>query len=225
MARDLWDRLDKIKPTSKRNGAKRAFLAGYLELPLDEADAILRGFVSGSRVSQKKVHSPARWGINSIFPNKDAFPHRRVPMMDVRKNACRLKWAFNVKPDIVIELKGKGIVCIEAKVESPEGRYASSRADKQALYGAFGTNEEADAFQKEEGRQCNVQRVLMQDILGYSSDRRHMVFLFLPTKPPSECAKDMKYVSWFDAFSCFQNSGRDTSDIATKMIDTLKEIK
>ncbi len=181
MARDLW------KCLGKNNDAKKDYIVQMLSLDLPETsiEEFNRLFVAG-KPSITDIQSPARWGIKTIF-NKENHLKK-----ETQKAACQLKWAFNVKPDIVIELDNNGVICIEAKVESPEGNYANASEEKNAITKCLGAD-----WLKENSKQCAVQRFLMEDVLGY--DPVYDVFLSLKGKDKKGPAN----ISWKEAFDCF----------------------
>lgn len=181
MARDLW------KCLGKNNDAKKDYIVQMLSLDLPETsiEEFNRLFVAG-KPSITDIQSPARWGIKTIF-NKENHLKK-----ETQKAACQLKWAFNVKPDIVIELDNNGVIRIEAKVESPEGNYANASEEKNAITKCLGAD-----WLKENSKQCAVQRFLMEDVLGY--DPVYDVFLSLKGKDKKGPAN----ISWKEAFDCF----------------------
>jgi hypothetical protein len=64
------------------------------------------------------LQSPANWRLPA-FAKHIEDPHDLEAV-------CRLKWAFRVKPDLVIHTDLSHAVCIELKLESPEGSYPSA---------------------------------------------------------------------------------------------------
>jgi hypothetical protein len=78
--------------------------------------------------------------------------------------ACRLKWAFRAKPDVVINVDNQHALCLELKLDSIEGTYPASGAERKLLsdrnmYGPGGTF----TFPM---HQTKLQRFLMTDLLG-----------------------------------------------------------
>lgn len=182
MARDLW------KCLGKNNDAKKDYISQMLSLdpPETSIEEFNRLFVAG-KPSITDIQSPARWGITTIFKNPLS--------VEIKKKACKLKWAFNVKPDIVIELNNNGVICIEAKVESPEGSYASTSSETGIIKDCL--KDETEAWLIENSKQCAVQRFLMEDVLSY--DPVYDVFLSLKGKDKKGPAN----ISWKEAFDCF----------------------
>lgn len=164
MARDLWHCLES-------NEAKRRFLLDHANLPKDMEDisdpkTFNERLVAGTP-SPGHIQSPARWKLDKVE--------------GISKEARMLKWAFNVKPDIVIELDKNEAICIEAKVESSEAVYAGKVP------------------------QTCVQHFLMKEVLGYET---HMVFLS-PKHEKKSCQElKIRSVTWSEAYGCF--SGVDS---------------
>jgi hypothetical protein len=176
MARDLWNVMDKRKDA---NDARMAFISSWINFPecfRDMTPVVFNErFVSGPK-STLYIQSPARWSIKKICDElKDT---------DCILNACKLKWAFNIKPDVVIELGGNAVVCIEAKVESGQGQYLSG-ADRKGM----GTDLAEEIARH--SNQCVIQRFLMEDILGYTL---HHVFLNTTLDNFEKCG--VHYVTW-----------------------------
>lgn len=74
------------------------------------------------RPSREYIQSPGNWSIERFAPNvTDAAEFLRI---------CRFKWAFNAKPDLVVHVSHDAALCIEAKLESGEGRYPTKPAEK-----------------------------------------------------------------------------------------------
>ncbi len=118
----------------RANVSKRAFVAELLksvpslaptaELATHESIADFNAFFmgeSGRRIT-RDIASPALWSVASLEETAQGNPQ-------VFKDLCRLKWAFHIKPDVVILRRGLPSVCVEAKLEGTEGSYPTSKAD------------------------------------------------------------------------------------------------
>ena len=68
------------------------------------------------------VQSPGNWSIGRF--------DRNIPENDQFRQTCRFKWAFNIKPDLVIQTPSGHVLCIEAKWDSMEGKYPASEPEK-----------------------------------------------------------------------------------------------
>ena len=49
-----------------------------------------------------------------------------------------LKWSYNAKPDLVVELNSSHCICIEAKFESDFSQYPTKDADRKIFDGSIG---------------------------------------------------------------------------------------
>lgn len=97
-------------------------------------EAFNRYFIGESRpVSGHAIQMPARWDQAQF----DRWAAHGGP--GFAGAVCLLKWAFNAKPDLVIDLGNGGIVCVEAKLGSGIGAYQARgsmgvfRVDQLAL--------------------------------------------------------------------------------------------
>jgi len=77
---------------------------------------------------------PGRWSVATL---SERFGKDREEFRDF----CRFKWAFNIKPDIVVLLPGSKPLSIEAKLESREGQYPTSNRESEIFDRLFGTGE------------------------------------------------------------------------------------
>ena len=84
----------------------------------------------GARIVSDIVY-PGRWSVRTLF---ERFGKNREEF----RNFCRFKWSFNIKPDMVVLLAGSQPLCIEAKLESPEGQYPSSAQERAIFNTLFG---------------------------------------------------------------------------------------
>ncbi|MCH8102350.1 MAG: hypothetical protein IIB28_04255 [Chloroflexi bacterium] len=84
----------------------------------------------GQRILNDIVY-PGRWSVESLYERFGDKPQ-------VFRNFCRFKWAFNIKPDMVVLVPTAKPISIEAKLESREGWYpmaARERGIFDELYG------------------------------------------------------------------------------------------
>lgn len=68
------------------------------------------------------MQSPSNWSVarfDATIGSNDEF-----------LRTCQFKWAFNVKPDLVIQTPSGKVLCIEAKWDSGEGSYPASEQEK-----------------------------------------------------------------------------------------------
>jgi len=134
--RDYWK-------TLKANDEKRSLIFDLLAkvdtLKRFTSDTFPGGFADfnacfmgerGRRIEFDIVY-PGQWSVTTLFARFGAQP-------DEFRDFCRFKWAFNIKPDIVILLPESPPLCIEAKLESREGWYPTSKAECQIFDKLFG---------------------------------------------------------------------------------------
>jgi hypothetical protein len=184
--RDLWDRME-VKASS--NAHKREVIMAILgkqgfdvsKLATLATNEDFNGFFI-QKPSSGYIQSPANWNLLQIADN--------LPSPDSNNDlliACKVKWAFKAKPDIVIHADREHALCIELKLESSEGSYPSEGDEKKLLRvrGLFG---EGKRFMLPMS-QTKLQRFLMVDLLGLTCRFR---FVSRQGKPGSE------YVSWND---------------------------
>ena len=193
MARDLWNSLG---TDIKANDAKRRFILDLLPnqaiLSEDTPISAFNRLLGTKPVSEDFIQSPARWGIATIHDNFND------PVLVER--ASQLKWAFNVKPDIVIEIDEESVVCIEAKVESSQDVYSNGLGFTQT--------------------QCQVQSFLMSELLGFTNV--HQVFL-----APWDNRKEPPYthVTWASIFKGAKSTNQTVNNAIARVIAIEKDIK
>jgi hypothetical protein len=117
---------------------------------------------------------------------------RRLGGREFAERACRLKWAFNVKPDLVIQTSPASAICVEIKVDSKEGSYSMSRADSR-----FGMT------------QTGMQKYVLETLLGYKTE---FVFLSRDGKVPKSDdlalgATPTRGLEWAEVFRWLMPSG------------------
>jgi hypothetical protein len=148
--RDTWHMMDKEK--------RREWVEAHLPKGIKPPSAVndLRSWNEFFGLTKKPssvfVQSPANWVLSRVS--------RRVQGDDFRDLAL-LKWAFNIKPDLVIITGDKRAVCIEAKVESGAGKYPTSKADRSE-WRTRGAGEYVD--------QLDCQRNLFEKVLAYPKE-------------------------------------------------------
>ncbi len=104
---------------------------------------------AGARIV-KDIASPALWSLKGLAQKFGTEP-------EVFLQLCKLKWAFHIKPDIVIIRPGTTALCIEAKLESGEGNYPSGE-DAKTFDEVLGPGRRVGQFA--------LQRFLFEEILG-----------------------------------------------------------
>lgn len=179
--RDYWNGLED-ESDEKLNELKKRIIGESLGIPgvseiLEGSDLVTinkKLGVSGI-ASKKYIQSPGRWTLKGLdkFSDNDQF-----------LKLCKFKWAFNIKPDIVIHLSKSRAICIEAKHESGEGQYPSSKEEK-AIFSRRSL--------KSVG-QLELQQYLMNELLGIQTD-----FVFIVSK--SKRTQQHKVMRWGDVFA------------------------
>ena len=183
--RDYWNRL------GRDNNAKRSFIFKLLSrveglrcyqdggFP-DSISGFNEFFVGppGGRIEHDIVY-PGRWSVTSLY-------HRFGRDAAEFRDFCRFKWAFNIKPDMVVLLPSSSPLCIEAKLESGEGFYPTSRGDCEIFDRLFGP---------EQGKvhQFELQQFMFRVLLD---DPCHSVVVARTVQGGSE----IPFLSWEEVF-------------------------
>jgi len=128
------------------------------------------------RSAKKEILPPSLWRIDVMAKS---FPRGDLEI------AAQIKWAFNAKPDLVIHTDRDHALCLELKLESGEGSYGGDALERAALAAAGGG-------QRFVGRQTEIQRFLMRDLLGLEAR-----FLFITRKGEESAGEpDCRTISW-----------------------------
>lgn len=148
--RDLWSK-------EHSNEVKRDLILRFLK-PSNEAELSAASvqsfneyFGAVPKPSEKFIQSPSNWSVSRFSEH--------IPDHEEFLRTCKFKWAFNAKPDLVIQLNRESCVCIEAKLESGVGSYPSSSAEK-AIFNKRGLGRV---------RQTILQEYMLSDLLGYQT--------------------------------------------------------
>jgi len=215
MARDLWEQIERDKNADR---IKAKFLLRWVKgldgsLPEEPSKDDIARFnekigstrapkedfhdhaATSSKQSRSFIHTPGRWSITkiseSVFPNDP----------EAIEEACKLKWAFNVKPDVVIELNQDSIICIEAKLGSRESKYPPAKADIVAL---------GKHFKGKRWTQTDIQQFLMEKILNFKCEGIHQVLLVMDQPSEDKKKTNLKYLTWKDVFDLMnEGHGKD----------------
>jgi hypothetical protein len=126
--------------------------------------------------------------------------NKKIKEEDFEK-VCKFKWAFNIKPDIVIHTSLDSAVCIETKLESGEGSYPQNKKETEIF----------DERGLDRIKQTDMQKYLMDIILGINT-----TFVLLVKK--STIPKDNKFV-WREVFDSL-----DLKNIPSYMYETIKRL-
>jgi hypothetical protein len=183
--RDHWFAL------GKNNNAKRARILALLSkvlqnyqsdpFPKSRADfnAYFLGKERGSRISRDIVY-PGQWNVLALHDKfKDSPEEFRA--------FCRFKWAFNIKPDLVLLIPGCRPICVEAKLESKEDRYPRDPQECKVFDTLFGPK-------KGRVRQVELQQFMFEHLLD---ERCQSVVL---SKKRGDLAPPTVSLTWGDVF-------------------------
>ena len=194
MLRDDWNALGRdndAKRAKITDLLKRAGMAGHVGR-LPESIPALNEFFMGPRGARivRDVAYPGTWSVSVLA---DRFRDNADQLHDL----CRFKWAFKIQPDIVIVTPGSNPLCIEAKLESREGQYPASPADRAVFDAMFG---------KKQGRvqQVELQRFMFKKLLGVSCE-----FLTLGVRRVTavDDPNQTPILTWVEAFSALDLTG------------------
>lgn len=196
--RDLWAEVGKRygNDHAARNARYRDAIVALLDAPFlpevtEDCEAFNRFFI-GDRpgaVSRTHVQMPSRWN-DALFDAWDAAAHEG---REFAKRACTLKWAFNAKPDLVLDLGNDRIVCIEAKLESRESRYKT---------GKFSMS------------QTQLQEYLFRNLLGYQNPSFVMI-----SKGAGDASNDWRQLTWSSVYGALLAGEQGRSRTVRDFID------
>lgn len=134
------------------------------------------------RPSATYVQSPSNWSVvrfDATIPDNDEF-----------RKTCQFKWAFNIKPDLVLQTPSGKVLCIEAKWDSGEGVYPASDKEK-AIFQRRGIPYLS---------QTAVQRYLVNDLLAFDGE-----FAYLARRRFETAAG--RSVTWAEVLAALDRTG------------------
>ena len=182
--RDLWKKkfpnystnLEEEKVKQNNRKAKKLILR-FLNLPngkdlLEKSVSDFNSYFGAMPTSKNYIQMPSRWSAK----------HYKKNINDdcLFKQVCMLKWAFNAKPDIVIDFDGDAAVCVEAKWESKVASYS----------------EESQSGKKLTRKQTDIQKYMFDRVLG-----RKTKFVLLEKKPQKDPPETHEVHTWSKVFS------------------------
>jgi len=172
--RDLWHRTrdkDKQQQNDKRRELVRSFLTPRIPALLqDDSVFQFNEALVGGRASSTDIQSPGRWSVMKIA---GLLPDDGCEASSDRcefLRTCRFKWAFNIKPDVVIFDAERRAICVECKLDSGESSYPSEAVERR----------EFDRRKLERVHQTELQEYLMDSLLGFTT-----TFVYLTRKTPT----------------------------------------
>ena len=208
--RDYWDTL---AADNDANDAKRKFIFTILSripeleyLRSQDFPASIPEFNGsfmgprGFRVLNDIVY-PGRWSVAALKTLVFDNPEGRFAQLDPRQRKtlfqtlCKFKWAFNIKPDMVLLFPDSPPICVEAKLESREGSYPSTKKEQLIFNDIFGPGQ---------GRvgQLELQRFMFQYHLA--APCRSVVIGRAPLQQPEEPSH--VFLSWDEVFGSMDTS-------------------
>jgi len=196
--RDLWHNIDYGHDPASRNDVKKQAIIRLLtpanadELRSKSTLEFNKYFGCVPRPSAKSIQSPSRWSIMGNPREGVKGFSQTIDDNDLFEKACKFKWAFNIKPDIVIHKSRGSAVCIEAKLESREGHYPSS-ASEEEVFVRRGIHRKIT--------QTELQTYMMEQLLGVKTR-----FVLLVNNPKSR-SESHKTITWRQVCSSFDTSG------------------
>ena len=193
MIRDLWSII--VDESTKREIIRQ-------KLEIENIDQIMKGspldinnhFGVKGNASKGQVQYPGNW----VMKKYD----ETIEKNDDFHKVCKFKWAFNIKPDIVIHLGKNRAICIETKYKSGEGRYPSQKDDK-SIFIRRGLPYV---------RQMELQKFMMEELLGIETQ-----FVFLVFKKPRSNTQNV--MTWKEAFC-----GMDLKNVPKFAKDMLENV-
>ena len=178
--RDLWKETFPTKGVNQQdlnNEKARKLILNALNLSEKRPDLLEmevckfnRYFGAAPRPSRNYIQMPATWSIKRMDEGIVG-----CSFLDI----CKFKWAFNIKPDVVIHTSKVEAVCVETKVESRESSYPSN-SDKKIFLERL---ERGGMKPVKEYKQTDIQKHLFEELLGMKAQ---IVLLqkSSPTDPP-----------------------------------------
>jgi len=165
--RDVWDAIERKGPEA--NTRKRKSLRTMLEAfggrpellaALDQTMEVREfNHLFVRNPSKTDVQSPATWQLGTFGADGSGFAPEDLLAL------CKLKWAFRVKPDVVVQPSLGRAICLELKLESGEATYPSAGAEIRLLR-ERGLYDKRLAGTRLPMRQTTLQRLAMEHLFG-----------------------------------------------------------
>lgn len=174
--RDLWSNIGQDNEFKKKLILDLLQPKNRIELESMDVYEFNKFFGAARALSTEYIASPGNWSIRYFSKN-------------ITDNAelikvCKFKWCFNAKPDIVIHTSNDTAICIEAKIESEEGKYPSNDAEREIFH-----KRGIDLV-----GQLSIQKKIMEGLLGIQTD-----YIFLVQK--KSINETHKAWTWQEAFA------------------------
>jgi hypothetical protein len=103
---------------------RSAILAHLTADSLPAAPGAFNQMFMGTRgtLAKSDIVYPGQWSVEALADSFGTDP-------EVYRELCRIKWSFNIKPDLVVLAPDERAICVEAKLESGQGTYPASKKD------------------------------------------------------------------------------------------------
>ncbi len=190
-----WVKREFILAMLIKVGAKRT--ASYLRKissssNVSENRKALNSFVAKKSSTYSTIQSPSNWGAGTIAHELlcAGISEPDELKREVEKTLM-FKWSFNIKPDIVMELAGDSVLCVELKYESGESYYPSSK-DKQGLKKPL----KEGGISIQTINQIALQKFMLTEVLGF----RHCEQVQI-AKPNTRKILGVRRLTWGQAFN------------------------
>lgn len=199
--RDYWNGL------GRDNGAKRDFIFGLLsqvdslayhqsaDFPKTIPEFNERFMGSHGRAIRDDIVYPGQWSVAALDKQFDQRQQESIKFRDL----CRFKWAFNIKPDLVLLIPGSTPLCIEAKLESKEGWYPASDSEAQIFDRRFDP-------QKGRVRQIELQGFMFEKLLR-SPCQQVLICRDKKEYQGKQEYKDVAILCWLEVFDKLDKTG------------------
>lgn len=194
LIRDLWKKKD--------NKVKAEIIKRYLGDQIKNDEFLTKSFeennwekindyfgVFTQKASSSDLQYPGNWSIKKFYPNFKDTPDDFLAV-------CKFKWAFNIKPDLVVHLPQDKAICIETKYESNEGKYPSTSEEKNIFKDIFKEQLKEKGYKKKYIKQTVLQEYMMNHLLGIDT-----TFVLLCKTPSKIKTEDwIIKLSWKEVF-------------------------
>jgi hypothetical protein len=187
--RDSWNRLERDNDSKRRAIIGLLAKVGSLSAitsDLPQEPARFNEYFMGERGFRIKndIVYPGQWSVAALH---ERFRGDRTLFRD----ACKFKWSFNIKPDMVILAPYASPICVEAKLESREGLYPSNTSESLLF---------DNIFEPQQGRvtQFELQRFMFESLL--QSPCQQVVLSRDTLATENEPLELIPFVTWHDVF-------------------------
>ena len=194
--RDRWDKISS-------NDEKRSIILDRLDPANKDRLNIcpkleFNEYFGAVPASSVYIQSPATWSIKR-------FKDPGLSNEEFLK-ICKFKWAFKIKPDIVVQRSKRSAICIECKLASSEGSYPAAPEEKKE----FADRKLPYVKQKD------MQIYLMEDLLKLES----VVYVFIQENQKQKTGK-YNPLTWKRVFAELDTGNQQ--DFLEKWIERIKD--